>query len=206
MTYAFLDDDMKEGKRALKIAKKYGNYKNYYIRYKLGNLAILDGSTPPPKNVMDANGKHGIVGVILGDEPRYVTFPNQELLSHFMKRTRHNPGIIKLEDGDSNNQEDFALRTRMSMTLLLATGNNNFLRNNDFQSSTLLNTFQRYNINPHEPSWTDEDGTLTIIFYRMRGNGMMAPVPTQCTVLIDKDDHASYTCSDIDDLAPSMPE
>ena len=80
MTYMFLDEDNKDGKRALKIAKKYGDYKNYYPRYRIGNLAILDASTPPPKNVMDANSKTGTVGVIFGDEPRYVTFPDQELL------------------------------------------------------------------------------------------------------------------------------
>ncbi len=196
MTYTFLDEDNKDGKRALKIAKKYGDYKNYYPRYRIGNLAILDASTPPPKNVMDANSKTGTVGVIFGDEPRYVTFPNQELLSHFMKRTRYTPNIIQKIDSNPQKQEEFSLRTRINITLLLATGNSNYIQSYDLKSSVL----KHYNIEPHEPSWSDENGTLTIIYFRMRGNGMMAPIPTQCTITIDENNHANYTCADLSDL------
>lgn len=198
MTYEYIEDQSHPYRQALSIAKKKGNYKKYALQYRLGNLIVIDASTPPPRSAMDVNSKKAAVGVLLGDEPQYVVFPDRAMFAHFMRMTRKDPLVIHDKTNvNGENQKRFAWDLRLRMTLLLATGSDSYMSSYDFQSSVLQKTFEMYQLKPHEPSWKDEDGILTIQFYRLRANGMMAEIPTICTLVVDEKQQFTYQCKDI---------
>jgi hypothetical protein len=200
MTYEYIEDQSRQYRQALSIAKKKGNYKNYALQYRLGNLVVIDASTPPPRSVMDVNSTKAAVGVLLGSEPQYVVFPDRAMFAHFMKMTRKDPLVIHDKaDVNGENQKRFAWNLRLRMTLLLATGSDSYMSAYDFQSSVLQKMFEKQQLKPHEPSWKDEDGILTIQFYRLRANGMMAEIPTICTLVVDEKQQFTYQCKDIMD-------
>lgn len=205
MTYAYLDEDKRETKKILKIAKKYSAYKDYYPRYRLGNLAVIEASSPPPPLTKDAEGKHGMIGVLIGAEPRFVTFPDRALFAHFMHVTRHDPAAIR-QDEASKDPMAFSLRMRLRMSLLLATGNDHYLQMDDFKNDTMRKTFEHADVTPHEPTWREEDGTLTIQYYKYQSRGMMAPIPVQCTIIVDDKQNYDYRCVDITDLPQNQEE
>ena len=144
-------------------------------RYRLGNLALFYVVKLPPPDAMDANSSSQYVGVILGTKFRFIRLPNRELFAQFARNIRANP-------------EQYELNDRIGITLMLATGSDVF---------TIPENGQK-------PTWTDEDGTLTIRYHKDMPRGMMKPITVACTLTVDANQAYTHTC-DNPDYRPGPP-
>ena len=57
--------------------------------------------------------------------------------------------------------------------------------------------------NPHylqepedAPTWTERDGRLEIVYYRLKSNGMAAETREKCTLTVDSDQNYHHECQD----------
>ena len=180
LDYQILMDDDKEAKQALKVAKKNGNFKDYKPSFRLGNLCFIAGSTPPPRDVMDASGKHGDIGVILGEEPKFVSLPNHALFMQFLKALRPNPDVLK------------PYRRYRAIAKLAGTGQ--ILTAQDMKGDYFA---QQYHIASRDPLWKDENGTLEIQYYTFQQSGMTAPILMDCKLVVDSENKVSNACEQV---------
>ena len=198
MTYQYLDGDEKEGREVIRFAKKYSDYKNYYPRYKIGNLAIVEGSSPPPSMTMDASGRRAMIGVIMGENPRFVQFPDRNLFRHFMEIVRNNPDAIKNSVyKEPVKQKQYSVDVRNRIALLLSSGSSDYMKSDEFENAVVKAQFEEIQVKPQELSWVDENGTLTIRFFRTKTVGYQAPLPIQCTLVVDENQDFTFDCEDL---------
>ena len=127
-----------------------------YPRFKVDNMAFVEIITPPPPNFMDVNGTREYIVVLLDDEPKRVLVPNKELFVRFMSVVRPDPDVMTESQ-----------RTRAA--LILATGEDCNVLEGEYQ-----------------PTWTDEEGVLTIRYHLRVGNGMAMPSIIEYTLTVDE--------------------
>lgn len=182
LSFGFMDtDDDPNAAKAFKFAKKGGAFENYYARFNLGNLYFVEGSTPPPKFVQDADGMSGYLGIVIGDIPRLIPLPDKALFAQFMTALR--PNLDKLK-GD-----------RLHMALRYLAGTGEILT----KSPMALNTQNHTPI--EDPTWTEKNGTLSFNYYtyRSRGSSMMAPYLAKCQLIIDSSQQFSLECHPVNE-------
>ena len=185
LSYGYMDiEDDKEARSAFKFAKRHGNYKDYYARFRLGNLYFVDGSTPAPRFTQDLDGKSGRLGVIMGKKPRLVSLPDAALFAQFMAAIRPNPEMLSLE------------RRFRAMEYLAGTGE--ILTKREIERSQKYNA-ERYQLEPQEPRWIEENGTLLFDYYTYRHNGdsMMAPYLVKCQLRVDSAQKYTISCDPV---------
>ncbi|MBQ9396831.1 MAG: hypothetical protein IJU23_15120 [Proteobacteria bacterium] len=183
LNYSYVDSDSKEGKRALKTAKKSRSYKNYYAEFMVGNLVVIKGTTPPSRFVLDGETDIGYMAVLLGDEPELVNIPKRSLLSQFLAAIRPDPEKMKLEQ-----------RLRVISRL---GGFEMPQYKKDLQHHYLL---KQLGIEPRDPTWIDEDGKLSISYYAYRPRGgMMAEELVQCQIDVDAEQNAEESCRSMEE-------
>ncbi len=183
LSFGYMDtDDAKEAAQAFKFAKSSGGFENYYARFNLGNLYFVEGSTPPPKYVQDADGKSGYLGIIMGKNPRLVPLPDKALFAQFM--TAFRPDRTKLK-GD-----------RLNMILRYLAGTGEILTKKSMDDTNIR---ERYQIEPQDPSWTEENESLVFNYYtyRSRGNSMMAPYLAKCQLHVDSAQQFTLECNPV---------
>ncbi|MCL1805763.1 MAG: hypothetical protein FWG28_07190 [Clostridiales bacterium] len=135
-----------------------------HARFRIGNMAFVDIHQTPTGDVRDVNMQPFYVVVVLGDEPRLVRMPDQELFARFMTVVRADPGLMTLTQ-------------RLMAALILAIGGDGeCIRESGF-----------------EPTWTDEDGVLVIRCHRViRSNqGRTPPVRVVSTLTVDEKQNLS---------------
>ena len=188
LAYQYLDEDDRETKRALRVAKKNSRYQDYYTRFRLGNLCIFEGHSSPSRFVMDANGKRGYMGVLLGDPPRYAPMPNHELFEQFISALRADP-----EQLDPN--------IRYWAISILA-GTDKPLSKEEMAES---NCVEHFNIAPQDPTWHDEAGKLKITFYNYEQQGSKSPYLQFCTLTVDQAQKLDVSCDmvEVNEAPPS---
>ncbi len=180
LTYGYLDDDESDGKQALKVARKNSSFSDYYARFKVGNLGIVEGSTPPPPYVMDADGRSGYIAVITGKTPYYFALPNKELFAHYMKLIRKNLAQNKPDQ-------------RYRIMHVLA-GIPYFMDKSEVENFAN----DRLNVVPQDPTWVDENGTLTVEYFSTQADsGMTAPYLIQCRLVVDSEQQFTIKCDQV---------
>ena len=185
--YSYLSDDSKEGKLAVKTAKKSRSYKNYDTQFILGNLAVIKGSTPPSPLVMDGDSDNGYLGVLLGDNAQVVRLPNNVLFTQFMTAIRPAPETMKLE-------------WRLRVFSVLG-GFETPQYKKDLQRHYLL---KQLGIEPRDPTWHDEDGKLSISYYAYRSRGsMMVEELVLCQIDVDAEQKAEESCRSMEEIEES---
>lgn len=181
MTYGFLSSDESDGKQALRTAKKNSEYADYYARFKVGKLCIVEGSTPPPRWVMDGEGSHGTCAVILDKNAIYIELPNKKLLAHYMKHIRQNPAQHKPE-------------RRYSIMRVLGGFHEPMFK------SQLEKTFwvKDRRMEAMDPTWIEENGTLTIEYISTRSDSSMeAPYPIKCKLVFNAEQQYTEQCEPV---------
>jgi len=127
-----------------------------YPRFKVDNMAFVEIITPPPPNFMDVNGTREYIVVLLDDEPKRVLVPNKELFVRFMSVVRPDPDVMTESQ-----------RTRAALILATGADPDNMM-------------------GEEQPTWTDEEGILTISYLKLVGNGMAMPSKYSCTLTVDE--------------------
>ena len=184
--YANLLDGDADTRQSIKIAKINTNYKNYNPRFKLGNLCLIDASTPPAPNVMDASGKHVVIGVILGTKPRVVIMPDDKLLVQFMIALRANPDALKPE--------------RKYRAIGMLAGTRSPMSKKEMENDSSI---KMYHVDSRDPDWwEDKNGKISFNYYTLQANGMMAPILVRCTITLDVENHLEKSCEPVA-LSPS---
>jgi len=138
-----------------------------YPRFRIGNMAFVEIFTALPEDVKDLDIPPEYVVVVLGDESRLVRLPNKELFAKFASAVRADPDLMKP-------------RQRTMAALVLATGYENYIDRSGV-----------------EPSWEDEDGTLTIRYYKYVRKGMSRPRVELCTLTVAENQDYSIECCDV---------
>ena len=180
LSYGFMDtEDSEEAARAFKVAQKSGRYKSIFSRFNLGNLYIVEGSTPS-KEVLDSNGSGGYIGIIMSQNPRVVTLPDKELFAQFMAALRPDPNKLSAE------------RRHRAIRVLAGTGE--ILTKRDMENNELI---QRLKIEPQDPSWTEKDGSLVFHYYSYRSEGYAAPYLVECQLHVDRSQQYTLTCEQV---------
>ena len=127
-----------------------------YPRFKVGDMAFVEIITPPPPGFMDVNGTREYVVVLLDDDPRIVLMPDKKLFVRFADAVRPDPEIMTESK-------------RIRAALILATGEDCNVLEGEYQ-----------------PTWTDEEGVLTIRYHLRVGNGMAMPSIIEYTLTVDE--------------------
>ena len=127
-----------------------------YPRFKVGDMAFVEIITPPPPNFMDVNGTREYVVVLLGDDPRIVLMPDKKLFVRFVSAVRPDPDVMTESQ-----------RTRAALILATGADPDNMM-------------------GEEQPTWTDEEGILTIRYLKLVGNGMAMPSKYSCTLTVDE--------------------
>ena len=105
-------------------------------------------------SMKDVNSKRDYYVVLLSNEPKKVLTPNKELFVRFASAVRPDPD--QMTEGQ-----------RIMTALILATG---------ADSDNMMGG--------EKPTWTDEEGTLTIRYSKLVGNGMAMPSRVECTLTV----------------------
>ena len=135
-----------------------------HTRFRIGNMAFVNIQQIPVGDVRDVNTQPFYVVVVLGDEPRLVRMPDQELFARFMTAVRADSGLM------TPNQ-------RLTAALILAIGGDGEC----IRESGI------------EPTWTDEDGVLVIRCHRViRSNNGRTP-PRRVVSTLTVDEKQNYT-------------
>ncbi|MCL2326714.1 MAG: hypothetical protein FWC40_09505 [Proteobacteria bacterium] len=155
----------------------------FYIRGRIDNLVFIEVFTPCL--LFDDCGKRHWAAVILGKKPRIVEMPNEALFVHFMKTIRKTPNALALE-------------TKIPTTLILLTGNDNFIISliKDPDPKPCPTEFclegGRDEYMLANTTWTDKDGIL-IIQYRTSDNWW----DYECRLRVDAEQRAMRRCVSI---------
>ena len=182
LSYGSMDpDEDKRARQALKFAKKHGGYKDYYSRFRLGNLYFIDGSSPAPAWTQDLEGKSGALGVIMGKPPRLVHLPDDALFAQFMAAIRPDPDKLKLE-------------TRCTILEYLADTGRIFSKR---QIAKLKLNKAQYQIELEETRWIEENGTLVIDYYSYRIEEEYNQVVVKCQLRVDSSQQYTITCEPV---------
>ena len=153
---------------ALRADPKPGWTQNAYPRFRVGSMAFVEVRSTPIAGVRDLSGSSEYVVVVLDDEPQLHRTPNAALFARFATVVRADPDLLEL-------------RHRIRTALTLTTGSGDYISDDWAQ-----------------PTWTDEDGILTIRYYRYnRGmSDMVRPTILACEITVDE--NQSYTIERID--------
>ncbi|MCL2326081.1 MAG: hypothetical protein FWC40_06260 [Proteobacteria bacterium] len=173
-----LDDlPIEDVRRAFALATTLMIAESYTLMtYKVGNMLLMHISSPEPYFMTDNDGGFtGHIGVILGQKPRLVTFPNTELFVQFMKRLRANPDVMQNAK-------------LINFATLLAIGKWH-IAITDRDSKTP----EKY----PAPSWEETDGTLTIRYYEAI-HGWSKPLLSSCTLTVAADQSFTSDCKPIE--------
>ncbi len=179
LNYQFLSDAKNLEKQAVKAAKASKAYRNYYPRFAVGNLVIVEGSTPAPPQLLDASGKYGYLGVVVGKKAQAVVLPNDTLLNQYVVAVRQN--------------NDWTLERRVNLLFLLAIGENPALMARDMAEAQQM--WSECGVTPVDPEWIDDGKTLTVKYYRyLSDSPMTAPQPYRCLFTYHADGTHTNTC------------
>lgn len=96
----------------------------------------------------------------------YFEMPNDELFRTFASSVRSQPNAL----------EDYV---RVRAMVILSTGNPHYLQEPE-----------------DAPTWTERDGRLEIVYYRLKSNGMAAETREKCTLTVDSDQNYHHECQD----------
>ena len=96
----------------------------------------------------------------------YFEMPNDELFRTFASSVRSQPNAL----------EDYV---RVRAMVILSTGNPRYLQEPE-----------------DAPTWTERDGRLEIVYYRLKSNGMAAETREKCTLTVDSDQNYHHECQD----------
>lgn len=180
--FAYLSEDSREGKTVLNAAKKSHSYKDYNLRFSLGNLAVIEGRTPASQFVMDGVGKHGYIGVLMGENTQLVKLPSSILVSQFMTAIRPNPEKMKLSE--------------RCQVLSVLGGFQSPLFASDMRSGHAV---KNLSAEPRDPEWRDENGVLNISYYAYRSTGnMTAPELVLCRIKVDSNQEIESVCEPVE--------
>jgi len=177
MRYYSLSDRDTEAKiamaivdEALRSSQKPFQTQTAYPRFRVGNMAFIAVHTAPTVEVRDLSSTREYVVVVLSDEPHMVRTPNRELFARFASAVRADPDLMEPHQ-------------RIRTALILATGDADYISNNDGA----------------EPTWTDEDGVLVISYYAYvsQMSSMVRPTVAACTLTVDENQNYTFEKHDV---------
>ncbi|MBO4350707.1 MAG: hypothetical protein J6A01_07175 [Proteobacteria bacterium] len=177
--YGFVLPGSDEAAQIVEFAQGKAKYEMLVPRFKLGNLAFIEGKSGA--NAQDGNGEYGFCAVLLGSNMTFVELPNTKLMAKFITDLRTNPDALDLDK-------------RIMFTMMMVQGVDYHLSKFDMEGRDFESMF---GIVPVDPTWTDDGHTITIEYYQMKPQGMQVPTPQKCRVVIDESMKAAISCEEV---------
>ena len=143
------------------VSSEFWTYLTHPI-FRIGNMAFFRIQPIPAIETKDLDMFPEFVVVVLGIEPRLVHMPSKELFAKFMNAVRADSGLMTPGQ-------------RLLAALILATGDDRYMDS-------------RIDEGGIDPTWTDEDGVLVILFHRYARsvNYRSARKRVACTLTVDE--------------------
>lgn len=176
LKYGFVMPKSDEAENLIEFVRNHSQFETFVSRYKLGNLAFVEGKTPT--KAPDGNAQSGYCAVLLGDNMTFFELPNTKLLSKFINDLRTQPDALSLDK-------------RIMYAMILAKGFDYHLSKSEMESRAFES---KYGITPVEPTWTDDGKTITIDYYQMKIGGTQVSIPQKCHVVIDESMKTDISC------------